>query len=170
MIPNSNILIGTHIEGKYEILESNTHSGGWNQKQFSVAAFDNDLTSIFDLCYASEYFIIDIKQKSNIYRYTNYYAGKIYNDRLKIVNIETNEDVTNLYTLDLSKENNKWELFVKDIPKGIYKFSYEPGGKTSARVDSEWFIEQSYNLKEAIKNTILNNKLIQEHVPFLEKK
>lgn len=158
--PENNILIGSKQEGEYEIIESNTHSGGWNQKQFSDVAFDENLTSIFELCKTDEYFILYIKQKSNIYRYTNYYANKVYNDKLTITNTETNEDVTDLYTLNLSEANNTWELFIKDIPEGTYKFTC-----SGVRVDSEWFIEKAYkNIKDSVYDTIRNHELIQKYV------
>lgn len=169
--PDDNILIGSKLHGNFEILESNTHIGGWNQQQFSVAAFDEDLTSIFELCAASEYFIIRINQKSNIYRYTNYFANAIYNSKLRITNVNTNEDVTDLYTIELSNANQTWELFVKDIPEGTYKFTCPTGD----RVDSEWFIEKSgtsvkktTHIKQAIYNEIINNELIQKHIPVVE--
>lgn len=59
--------------------------------------------------------------------------------------------------------DRSWQKIVADLPPGQYKFT----GNVGDRKDNEWFLEKivkySQRLKDSIKDTITNNKLIQNH-------
>ena len=93
---------------------------------------------------AARYLTIELFQTSNIYRSGNSSYTQ-YNKKLAIYKYNEYSgkydiNVTDKYTIECTQiKNGAWELFVKNIPKGKYKFVPEE----LYRMDSEWYIEES---------------------------
>lgn len=122
------LTLGT-ISGFFDGVNANTDSG-------NSAYFGN----------SGNYIILDIKERCNIWRsgttswshhYKRLFVYK-YNESSGAYDI----NVTNTYTLTTTAINEKqWEMFIKNIPSGKYKFTYGDG----YRLDTEWFLELATN-------------------------
>lgn len=85
------------------------------------------------------YLDITIPKSVNVWRSgTSTWAGS--NAPLIITNLDTLEDVTELYPQKLSKvDNSQWELTIPQLQAGNYRFAFGGG----VRIDSEWWLEST---------------------------
>lgn len=161
MVDDNNILRPKNIKykAKFKILSLNASQGSGGTVE-NCGLFDSKIDSSWnssDMFYwqnYNNYIEIQIFEKCNIWRF-----GCSWDDRygeLQILQKQDNGeflDVTERYSIPTTDIKHSWEMFVKNLPKGIYKFigGYEKRSNSSYRLDAEWFIEKVFNIKCIIK-------------------
>lgn len=183
---------GTNGNGSGLFNGSITHDGTNSEGSYRNIISKSDeyvLIKIEEECNIYAYTSLGTKTNAEpLYTYVHSSTGK-----LKILQYDGtnyNIDVTNKYwtgrhfsynnassvsnglTLEqfLSTEliDRHWQKIVTNLPPGQYKFAYVDGSNTSARRDDEWFLEKvirySHRVKNAVKDAIINNNLIQHCV------
>lgn len=159
--PSDDILIGSKKEmTDYEIIQSFHYNCGYDTayKLFN-RTIGKYYADAFDWNYNTDYITIKINKPCNLYIHLTTNALGDHSP----LNIQptTYEQQNTLQTI------YEWQLWVTKLQPGTYTFSHLSG----CRNDTEWFFEEitteSQMIKNNVKNTILNNKLFQEHcVPY----
>lgn len=159
--PDDSILVGSGLQmneyeiGEYSVIGYTTPNGLFN----GVAANEWNSGNVLYMN-GGNYFVMTFYQPVNIYR-SGTGTWNSYCDKFKI---EKLSEATKEF-IDISSEieqitsgigNTSWELTIKELPSGTYKFILPAGGY---RIDSEWFLEIpsfSYLLKNNGKLYCIN--------------
>lgn len=158
--PDNIILIGSKKEMiDYEVIDSYCYNQGATGPYLFDGIYGSYSSNTgFDFDYSSDYIKIKINKPCNLYicldsEYPNRTSKLIFNpDTYK--------------AQEQLQSGTQWQLMIKNLKPNTYIIK-----GTGSTVFSEWFFEEIINpsekIKNSVKNTIINNELIQKYlIPY----